>query len=80
VMGDGYFSSKSIGICTDSFSLVDVIRIMNVLIVRYELKCTLHKSNQNYRIYISINSFSKVIEIVKPYLIPTMYYKLGIVT
>ena len=39
--------------CTDSFSIQDVVRLMNVLIIRYDLKCTLHRSNENYRIYIS---------------------------
>lgn len=52
---------------------------MNVLIIRYDLKCSLHKSNENYRIYISRSSVGKVIEIVKPHIIPSMYYKLGIV-
>ena len=78
LMGDGYFSNKGIGICTDSFVLVDVVRLMNVLITRYELKCTLHKSNLDYRIYISRHSVSKVVEIVKPHLILSMYYKVGL--
>ena len=54
---------------------------MNVLIIRYELKCTLHKASngKGYRIYIYRNSVGKLVEIVKPYLIPSMYYKVGIV-
>lgn len=54
---------------------------MNVLIIRYKLKCTLHKASngKGYRIYISRNSVGKVIEIVLPYLTPSMYYKVGIV-
>jgi hypothetical protein len=58
IMGDGKFLSKGISICTDSYTIQDVVRLMNVLILRYELKCTLHKTNNNkgYRIYISRNS------------------------
>lgn len=78
IMGDGGFKSKGIFICTDSYSIQDVVRIINVLIIRYDLKCTLHKSNENYRIYISRNSVHKVVRIVKPHLIPSMYYKIGI--
>ena len=79
IMGDGGFKSKGIFLCTDSYSIQDVVRLMNVLIIRYDLRCTLHKSNENYRIYISRNSVGKVLEIVKPYLIPSMYYKVGVV-
>ena len=79
IMGDGRFKSKGIFLCTDSYSIKDVIRLMNVLIIRYDLKCSLHKSNENYRIYISRSSVEKVVEIVKPHIIPSMYYKLGIV-
>lgn len=79
-MGDGNYKSKGLSLCTDSFSIEDVVRLMNVLIIRYDLKCTLHKSNNNYRIFISRNSMEKVVKIVKPYMIPSMYYKLGKVT
>lgn len=52
-----------------------------MLIIRYGLKCTLHKASngKGYRIYISRHSVDKVIEIVLPYLTPSMYYKVGIV-
>jgi hypothetical protein len=79
IMGDGGFKSNGIFLCTDSYSIQDVVRLMNVLIIRYDLKCTLHRSNENYRIYISRNSVGKVVEIVKPHLITSMYYKVGIV-
>lgn len=54
---------------------------MNVLIIRYKLKCTLHKASngKGYRVYITRNSVGKVIEIVLPCLTPGMYYKVGIV-
>ena len=79
IMGDGGFKSKGIFICTDSYSIQDVVRIMNVLIIRYDLKCTLHKYADRYRIYISRKSIHKVVKIVKPHFVPSMYYKLGII-
>jgi hypothetical protein len=79
IMGDGGFKSQGIYICTDSDSIQYVVRLMNVLIIRYDLKCTLHKASNKCgnRIYISRNSLDKVKEIVKPYFIPSMVYKLG---
>ena len=78
-MGDGGFKSKGIFLCIDSYSIQDVVRLMNVLIIRYDLKCTLHKSNGGHRIYISRKSVRKVVEIVKPYFISSMYYKVGLI-
>jgi len=79
IMGDGGFKSKGIYICTDSYTIQDTVRLMSVLIIRYDLKCTLHKASneQGYRIYISRNSLYKVKKLVKSYFIPSMYYKLG---
>lgn len=79
IMGDGGFKSKGIYICTDSYTIQDTVRLMNVLIIRYDFKCTLHKASNKhgYRIYISRNSLYKVEKLVKPYFIPSMYYKLG---
>jgi hypothetical protein len=81
ILGDGGFKSKGIYLCTDSYAIKDVVRLMNVLIIRYGLKCTLHKARhgKGYIIDISINSVGKVTEIVLPYLTSSMYYKLGIV-
>jgi len=79
IMGDGGFKSKGIFLCTDSYTIQDTVRLMNVLILRYELKCTFHRASNGigYRIYISRNSVSKVVKLVKPYFTPSMYYKLG---
>ena len=80
IMGDGTTKNTGLIICTDSYTVQDTVLLMNVLIVRYDLKCTLHKSSNGLanRIYISKSSVSKVVEITKPHLIPSMYYKIGI--
>jgi len=40
-MGDGYKHGNGLELCTDSFNVEDVVRLMNVLMVRYRLECTL---------------------------------------
>ena len=49
-------------ICSDSYSIEDTIRLINVLIIKYRLECTLraHRKNQ-YRIYIKQTSMSLTI-------------------
>jgi len=77
-MGDGRaFKSGGISLCTDSYSIEDIVRLMNVLIIRYGLKCSIHMHREgHYRIYVSKNSLDTLRDIIKPYIIPSMYYKI----
>jgi len=78
IMGDGNASGNALVLSTDCYSLSDVVRLMNVLIIRYELVCTLHKKRENqYRIYISSRSMPRLKGIVVPYMHETMLYKLN---
>jgi len=89
VMGDGTAREYGLEICTNSYSLEDVVRLMNVLIIRYRLECTLHIHIKNqYRIYIRQNTMSnggavsthwhgtEVLNIVSPFMHSSMLYKL----
>lgn len=86
IMGDGTAQSSGLRICTDSFEVQDIVRLMNVLIIRYGLTCTLHLDRGRFRVYINKSSppllrkqeGSKLIIIVKPYMVPSMLYKLGL--
>lgn len=76
IMGDGTAVSGGIRICTDSFTVKDVVRLINVLIIKYRLKCTLHMSDNKPRIFISSKSMDLLTSIINPYIIPSMKYKL----
>ena len=69
IMGDGSKSRHGLVLCTDSYKLIEVIRLMNVLIIRYRLECTLrfHTPTQP-RIYIRASSMPLLRQIVKPYM------------
>lgn len=86
-MGDGYWAtdSKTIVICTDSFSLSEVKLLIEVLKFKFNLLATVQrrvKSNKEvcWRIRFSSKSpnISLLISLVKPYFIPSMFYKLNI--
>lgn len=79
IMGDGV-NDHGFGVilCTDSFSLQDIIRLMNVLMIRYRLECTLRKHGVYHRIYIRRQSMPLLIETVIPYFHKSMYYKLNL--
>ena len=77
IMGDGSTERHGLIICTDSYSVQDIVRLMNVLVIRYRLKCTLryHTPTQP-RIYISERSMPLLRTIVTPHMCSTMLYKL----
>jgi len=85
IMGDGSAQRHGLIICTNSYTLPDVIRLMNVLIIRYRLKCKIrikirdNKKIQNeHTIYIQQSSMPLLRSIVTPYFHPSMLYKLGL--
>jgi hypothetical protein len=78
IMGDGSFvKTGGLTIFTDSYSIIDVVRLMNVLMIRYDLDCTIHIPRKaQYRIFISKRSMAKLRTIVSPYMEPSMLYKI----
>ena len=79
IMGDGEAREHGLVLCTNSFSVQDVVRLMNVLIIRYRLECIIRLKKQNnkteYLIYIRQGSMPLLRSIVVSYLHPSMYYK-----
>jgi len=77
IMGDGSAWAYTLIICTDSYTIPDAVRLMNVLIVRYELDCSLrfYRPNQP-RIHIKQKSMPKLRAIVIPFMCESMMYKL----
>jgi hypothetical protein len=78
-MDDGSTLNKGAKIATNCFTLEEVNFLCNVLKSRYNIFATPNKSGKNkgYVIYIHVNSMKLFTSIVKPYLLPSMYYKLG---
>lgn len=77
-MGDGKLVySGGLRLCTNSYTLKEVVLLMNVLIHRYGLICTIHKSGPNrFIIFISKKSMERLRNIVKPYMVSSMFYKI----
>lgn len=76
IMGDGSVRNEGLTLCTESFTLSDVIRLMNVLRIKYLLDCSVHYNLGKPRIYILKSEMSKLREIVGPYMEDSMLYKL----
>jgi hypothetical protein len=75
-MGDGAKRNKGVLLCTDNFSLPEVVLLMNMLYIRFEISSTIHMDNHRPRIYINKKQFAKVKNIILPHIVPSMRYKL----
>lgn len=79
IMGDGQRRELGLVLCTDSYTIQEVVCLVNVLIIRYSLICTIREVNKGqYRIYISEKSMNNLRAIVLPYMVDTMLYKLNV--
>ncbi len=82
IMGDGVARLHGLELCTNSFSLPDIVRLMNVLMIRYSLECTIHIKRRpsqkiEYLIYIKERSMPHLRSIVAPYFDSSMVYKIN---
>ena len=69
-------------ICTENFSLQGVHRLKNTLKLKYDIETSLvRKTNNNvligYRLAINEANSFKFCELIKPYLVPCMRYKVS---
>jgi hypothetical protein len=81
ICGDGQYKKSGLALCTDSFTLSDVVLLINILIIKFNLECTIQWDNRangaKYpRIYIRANSMAKLQALVSPYMVPSMLYKI----
>lgn len=79
-MDDGYKHGKGVVLCTESFTRLEVELLRDVLISKFGLTATLHVRHSSgevgYRLYISGKSQEILQSLIRPYLIPSMLYKL----
>lgn len=82
IMGDGFIYNGVIIICTESFTKSEQELLIEALDTKFGILATLNKrvtsgDNSSYRIRISKRYTEKFVELIKPYFIPQMLYKLN---
>ena len=81
IMDDGGWAKPGVRISANMFKLEEVKFLASLLKKNWDLDCTVQKisiANQ-YSIYIKGKSVIKLIRLVLPHIVPSMYYKLGLV-
>lgn len=76
IMCDGSKRNKGITLCTDSFSFKEVVILMNILIIKYNIKSSIHLEKNKPRIYINRKELNKLLNYIEPYFVKTFLYKL----
>lgn len=82
IMGDGtnrFALNKGMTLQTQSFTIPECVFLINILIHKFNLKCSLHMQRSQPTIYISSKSMKKIIPLILPYMCNSMLYKIGIV-
>ena len=74
IEGDGTYSS-GITIQTQSFTVQDIVLLINVLIIKFRLDCSIHVQGSHYVLYIKSKSIKRNLHHMLPYIHPTMLYK-----
>jgi hypothetical protein len=75
IMGDGIKRNKGVTLCTDNYTLPEVVLLINILIIKFDIKPTLHKEKNNYRIYINRADLNKIQPHLLPHFVDHFLYK-----
>jgi len=78
IMGDGSKQNNGIHLSVYAYTLAECDLLVEALNRKFNINCTLHKHNKGPRIYLDKASTLLVRDLVKPYFVPSMYYKLGL--
>lgn len=78
MMDDGSYSKGKIDISTYSFSLPEIKFLQSIIADKFNVQMNIYKDrNKGYRMYSNVGEAKKLIEVIYPYVIQTMAYKIG---
>jgi len=78
IMGDGAKKNKGLTLCTDSFSCKEVIILINIMKIKFDINSSIHKEKNNYRIYINKSELNKILPKILPYFVKSSLYKISL--
>lgn len=76
IMGDGAKRNKGVTLCTDNFSFQDIVLLINILKIKFNIDTTIHLEKHKPRIYINKTELNKILPFIKPYFVKSFLYKL----
>lgn len=78
IMDDGCFSREKIDISTYSFSMSDIEFLKKLFSKKFGIEMNHFRDrDKGYRMYCKKSETQKLIKVIRPYIIPSMKYKIG---
>jgi len=77
-MDDGSKLGSGFKIAINCFNLIELEQLCKLLYDKFNLNCSLHKDKLNWTIYIKKSSAKEFANLIEPYMLNSMKYKLGI--
>lgn len=78
VMDDGCYRKSNIDISTYSFTLIEIEKLLGIFRDKFTIDGNYYRDrNKGYRIYFNVNETEELIEIIEPFVIGSMRYKIG---
>ena len=68
--------NKGIILCTDCFSVKEVVLLMNILLIKFDIVSRIHFDNNKPRIYINRAELNKIKPLIRPYFVDRFLYKI----
>ena len=82
IMDDGcYIKNRGIRIATLSYTYEEVLFLYQLITHKFQFRTTVQKGKlieNTYQIYIMKDSLSHLINLIQPFMVPSMFYKLGL--
>ena len=79
VMDDGSYNQEKIDISTYSFTLKEIEKLCSIIKAKFNIAMLYHKDrDKGYRIYCNKKETQKLIDLICPYIIKIMRYKIGL--
>jgi len=78
IMDDGTYKKPGVRIATNCFTKKEVELLKLALETKFNIKSTLHKNNNKYQLYIKQESMCILKELILPYIVSSMFYKLDL--
>lgn len=77
IMCDGsLIKNGGIVLNLQNFTCKELILLMNVFTIKFNIECRLHKSRNKYVIYITKDSVKRIFNKIRPYIVDSMSYKI----
>lgn len=78
IMDDGSYNQNKLDISTYSFTLQEVEFLCAILLKKFNILMSYHRDrDKGYRMYANMSETQKLVNLIQPYVIPTMMYKTG---